>query len=539
MPSNTVWRIAFGSYEFALDRQTLTYDLRETETGTVWADALPVGWIELEDRSTGERLRYDFAAARLVSVVEKSSHQGKRILLGLDLLGIPIDLYFICGAKEVQLTVEASRDSRTHTIQNVGLFPRIVQIPDDNGSYGVVPLGEGRAIFAGDAPASPIDLPIWGSGAAALAMPFVGVVRGSGVAKQSALALLTDSAYGCFTLHRMPGGPAYLDLSYARDPERRRLELRVVPLPAGDHVAIARAYREKLIVDRAHITLRRKIRDRADVAGLVGAVFLDGPEPSTLRDILPERHRSAIYAFATDPADADQPVVALFESEGLQERPSRWDDMSERLSRLEILRAQHPAVGLAETPDWAAVAIDFWSDPAFAPDAAPGRVLPLRASIYHDSVVEATAFRDDWRASFLRSLIGLTLPRFTAGPAELWERRPEIERIVAVLSGLHALAFPAFLTEHRFLTADRSVEEAAYSDRTRIIVNAGSDQPFEQDDLLLPPGGFFVRHPQMEAHDALRVGGRPFTARAWRIRRSYDGKPLETSEDVRHEEFPV
>jgi hypothetical protein len=110
---------------------------------------------------------------------------------------------------------------------------------------------------------------------------------------------------------------------------------------------------------------------------------------------------------------------------------------------------------------------------------------------------------------------------------------------VAILCHLHALTFPAFLTAHQFLTPDFLVEEALYSDKTRVVINQSKTETYDAGEFLLPPGGFYVRHPLFEAHDALRVGTVEFPQRAWRVRRSLDGKPLEQSEQVEEREFAV
>jgi hypothetical protein len=107
------------------------------------------------------------------------------------------------------------------------------------------------------------------------------------------------------------------------------------------------------------------------------------------------------------------------------------------------------------------------------------------------------------------------------------------------LGPLHRLTFAAFLTAHRFLTPDFLVEEAVYSDKTRVVINQSESETYNGEDLTLLPLGFYVRHAQMEAHDALRVGDRTFATRAWRIVRAQDGKPLEESEDVLRQEFQV
>ena len=107
------------------------------------------------------------------------------------------------------------------------------------------------------------------------------------------------------------------------------------------------------------------------------------------------------------------------------------------------------------------------------------------------------------------------------------------------MTGWHALTFPAFLTAHKVLTPDFLVEEAHYSDKTQVLINQSETDEYDAGDFLLPPGGFYVHHPQFEAHDALRVRTVTFSHRAWRIRRSLEGKPLEQSESIEEKEFEV
>jgi hypothetical protein len=117
--------------------------------------------------------------------------------------------------------------------------------------------------------------------------------------------------------------------------------------------------------------------------------------------------------------------------------------------------------------------------------------------------------------------------------------REYVRRTYAVLGPLHRLCFPAFLTEHRFLTSDLAVEEARYSNGARVLVNRRGVEAFENDELALPPLGFLAEHAEMTAHDALRVRGESFPSRAWRVVCSRDGKPLAESADVERREFPV
>ena len=275
MTKNTTWTITFGDYDLAIDRDTLTYRLVETKTGTVWADGLSVGWAEFEDRLTGGISRYDFGQATLVSLTEKAGARGKEALFGLECLGIPIDVYFTCAEREIQLTVEANRDSETHRVMEVCLLPGLCAVPDGDDSYLVVPHLEGALVRAADVSPTPRFLRIWEN--SGVTMPFFGAVRGTGEGR-SALAFVTDSAYGTLRLGRdEETGGAKLDAHYSRDRERRRLELRVLPLPGEDYVGIAKVYREKIVNTRQHNTLRRKMRERPEVESLIGGANIKFP----------------------------------------------------------------------------------------------------------------------------------------------------------------------------------------------------------------------------------------------------------------------
>jgi hypothetical protein len=151
---NTVWSITYGDYEFAVDRTARTIRLAETRTGTVWADDLPVGEITLQERATGALSRHPFGTATLFSLSEKAGPQGKEILFGLDVLGVPVDLYFTCGEREIRLTVEANRDTKTYRVHEMRLLPGLCRVPDDGASYLVLPHREGVLVRASDVPRS-------------------------------------------------------------------------------------------------------------------------------------------------------------------------------------------------------------------------------------------------------------------------------------------------------------------------------------------------------------------------------------------------
>jgi hypothetical protein len=535
MSRNALWQIAFGDYDFALDRRSLTYSLTETKTGTVWADGLSVGWLELEDRETGERIRHSFAEMKLVSLSEKSGQQGKRILLGLDCQGVPVDLYFICSQKEIQLTVEASRDTRTHRVQGICLLPGLVAVPDDGISYLVIPEGEGAILYATDTPTQEEIIPIWAR-ATSTSMPFIGAVRNKTFNEPvSALALITDSVYGAYHLERQSDGSAKLETHYTRDPERRRLDLRLVVLPQQNYVGIARAYRNKIIIDRNHITLRQKMREKPGIEKLLGsAFFIDHLPPKEYSEAtVTVRYRTEIEADAVCLLELDPGLSA-----SKAEDNSLWEGMDTQLGLLQEKSQTGVAVGSPYLSDWCAIACDFWQILDFRRSVYRA-LIPLYSVVYHDSVIAISP--NPLTQNFLRSMLRLSLPSvsYSSDSTNTEDGTQELKRKMDVLGPLHRLSFAAFLSEHRFLTPNLTVEEARYTNGAYILINQSDTEIYETERLTLPPLGFYVDHPQMIAHDALRVGDEQWEKRAYRIARSQDGKPLTESTDIQRQEFPV
>jgi 2-amino-4-hydroxy-6-hydroxymethyldihydropteridine diphosphokinase len=504
---NATWRITFGDYDLALDRRDLSYRLVETKSNTLWADGLSVGWLELTEIATGERTRHHFGAMKRVTLSEKSGATGKRILFGLDCLGVPVDAYFTCSQREIQFTVEASRDTRTHRVEEVCLLPGLVSAPNDGFSYLVVPRGEGMLLAAADVPETPSMLPIWDAGGG-VTMPFVGAVRVTAFdTPVSALALMTDSAYGAFRIGRGADGAATVDVHYACDPERRRLDLRVAVFPEANHVAVARAYRDKLIADGNHITLRKKLRKKPALEAYVSG---DTVTADQVLHTTPE----------TDPADdLGSPL-----RDDTQTGESRWDDMDRRLEMLRAANDRGEIVAVRGGADWSAIECDVWMPGNESPVLA-GRPAPLRAVVYHDSVVTPVALPDvptagAVPAAFLRALIALSPPL-----------GPDSHAQAAILAALHRLTFAAFVIRHRYLTPD--VEEVHYSNGTVVIVNHGfGGAAYDDDFVLLPPGGFFAEHATYRAHDALRVAQDDYFPRAIRVVHAQDGESLAASSRV-------
>lgn len=529
MPANTLWHIEFGAYALTVDRKTLTYRLVETETGTVWAENLSLGAVEIEERASGIKTWHSFGACKLISLSEKAGAQGKRILFGLDAPGgIPVDVYLTCTEREIQLTVEASRDTKTHRAGAVRLLNGLCRVPDDAASYLVLPIGTGAILFAKNAPDAPVSLPVWDA-QRGLTMPFVGAVRG-----KSALALLTDSAYAAadVSVPTVEWEPRAVtaDLRYERDPERRRLDVRIALIPNGDHISIARAYRDKVIGDGGHVTLRKKLRENPAVDALIGRPFSEESYP--------------VGEYGLPPIDSAAPPA------------DRWEQMEDRIAAMRQAAASGAVVGSLGAEDWSAAYLHFWHDKGTKLSQVlhrlpgettwslgfPCAAVPLLPVVYHDSVVCVHDINssDDGNQDFLQALLHLATPDKTSLTflAE-YCGGGMVTALCAVLFPLARLSFAAFLTAHRFLTPDFAAEEARYSNGVHIIINRSYTDDYITDDLHLPPLGFYVAHPEMTAHNARRVGARTFDTGAWQVRRSLDDGLFAGAGEVLEETFPV
>jgi hypothetical protein len=479
---NATFRIAFGNYELSLDRKALTYSLTETVTNTSWATDLSVGWIELKALETEQIVRHAFGDCKIISVSEKMSGTGKRILLGLDTPeGVPVDIYFTCAEKEIQLTVEASRDTKTHELYRICLLPGLCSAPDDGASHYVLPICDGVIIFPSEIADRSDNFSLWNWIRGGLTMPFMGAVRES-----SALVLITDSVYASVQLSQ-----SSCDWEYSRDPERRRLEIRLALIPQGNHVAIAQAYREKLVNERAHITLRKKIRERPNLQKIISSSY-----------------------------DPSKKCEDFFEDIS-KKTQNRWE-IIEKFS--EWLQEQKEIRCMVWRGDWVAPFIDARYVDFFS---RFHRRVPLASVVHRDSVAPLISLSLDdemfpFKDKYLRSLISMERPTNSENAWVIDELREALQKTIKkekILMNLYDMTFAAFLKEHRFLTSDFLVEEAVYTDKTYIIANFSKESSYETEEFLLPPLGFFVKHSQLTAHDALRVGDEEFATRAWRVRR--------------------
>lgn len=106
-----------------------------------------------------------------------------------------------------------------------------------------------------------------------------------------------------------------------------------------------------------------------------------------------------------------------------------------------------------------------------------------------------------------------------------------IKNSYEVLSPLNRLTATLPMTNHRFLTPDRSVEQTVFADSVEITVNYGADN-FVMEETVLPRYGFLIKSPTLVAFYASKYGRVSYSDPALFVLRSLDGQPLSTSGKV-------
>jgi len=442
---NTVFAMAFGPYEFHLDRKGLVASIKAGAEDDWLVRSSPLGWIELEPGG-----RIPLGDCRLRSLSEKMGHQGKRILFGLEAPGgVPVDVYVICGPKEVQITVEASRDTRDARVVGFGLLPGWCA----TGRSGalVVPWAGGVVVPADGGPAPGVFDVAGCDEDSILFGAFVGSVPHGVGGGGAGLCLIHDSIHGRLHVTEEADGKS-ATWEFPVEPERRRLDLRIVVVPDVDPLGIARVFRENRIHERSHVTLRRKGRERP----------------------------AALEALARGEAGVSV--------DGDRKATDRWDALDRLGSEVKALEAGVP--GPIETTfagEWTAPWVECWTGGWLRPsNAIPDgwdRV-PLMEVVWRDAVV--CGRRVDDRDTFLDALLHLAWPE------------PESNHEGArLLRAVHAATIGAFLVGCERLPERPESLRTVWSNRMQVTVNAGLEPCVWPDGLRLEPGGWRIE-PDLE-----------------------------------------
>ncbi|MHB0955010.1 MAG: hypothetical protein ACYC0X_01390 [Pirellulaceae bacterium] len=98
------------------------------------------------------------------------------------------------------------------------------------------------------------------------------------------------------------------------------------------------------------------------------------------------------------------------------------------------------------------------------------------------------------------------------------------------LSPLNRITAELPLDDHKFLTADRLVQQTRFGD---VTITVAFSKPAEIGDHRVPPNGFVVDSPRYIAFCATRYNGVDYASPTLFTAQSLDGKPLAESTQVR------
>lgn len=151
--------------------------------------------------------------------------------------------------------------------------------------------------------------------------------------------------------------------------------------------------------------------------------------------------------------------------------------------------------------------------------------IPLWELVFHDCVVSTWYWGDS--SDFLLAaapeitpkkdafnILYGTMPMMWAGRNGSWPSARDIFlRTYRKVSKVQEAVAAAEMVSHRFVTADRAVQETLFADGTRVVVNFG-EKPYTATvggrAHVLPQNGFAVKGPQVEQYLEL-AGGKPVT----------------------------
>ena len=343
--------VDWGHYRFSICRKTYNWMLTTRDKAgeaVTWTQNETLIQLTISNPQTGRQSEIPLSACKLVSISEKMSAAGKRLLVSLDTPDkLPVDVYITCGKDEIRITVECTRSRPDAVLEQVDVL----------GGLGVE--GDGEAILPFDdgliVPAAGPDggctLYAWEDRGPAVFGPWFGLLQ-----SDQCLLVTALSTYAAIDTKRETGRLGVNPI-FTRDPDARHCDIRIQFPEVASAVGIARTYRELQITLGGHRTLSQKRRERPD--GVSAALSGD-------------------YAVET----AYQLMVEA----------TRWEQL-EQLGDTIVADASalpgKPHVVAAST-EWVALGADVWLRPELQnpPDVlAEGKRIPLWSVIWRDACV--------------------------------------------------------------------------------------------------------------------------------------------------------
>jgi len=343
--------VDWGHYQFSICRKTYVWMLTTrsaTGDSVMWTNSGSLVQLTISNPQTGVHTQTSLADCKLVSISEKMSAAGKRLLVSLDTPDkLPVDVYITCGKEEIRITVECSRSRPDALLERVDVLGGLGVEGDGEA---VLPFDDGLIVPAAG-PEGGCALSAWETREPSVFGPWFGF-RQTG----QALLITALSTYAGVDTRRQ-AGRLLVHPSFSRDPDARHCDIRIQFPEDASAVGIARKYRELQITLGGHRTLSQKRRDRPD--GVSAAL------------------------------SGDYAVETAYQLSG---ETTRWEQL-ERLG--DTIAADASALPgkphvVAATTEWVALGADVWLRPEMQklPDVlADGTRIPLWSVIWRDACV--------------------------------------------------------------------------------------------------------------------------------------------------------
>jgi len=247
---------------------------------------------------------------------------------------------------------------------------------------------------------------------------------------------------------------------------------------------------------------------------------------------------------------------------------SKAEDIQNKQQLCDYVHEQFGIFGSEEGYEWGVAHADYFEGMlshktgSHRPGRSPDPVIPIFEIVYGDSVPiythQADTLRPDRAPEFLDHVLYAEMPVYYFGnhlywtdPAQDFPPEPGseyrllysqgsrfglidqfIKNTYEVLSPLHRLTALLPMTDHRFVTPDRSVESTRFGDSIRITVNYG-ETSYAAGGTILPRYGFLIESPRLVAFCARQYGGMRYSEPTLFVIRSLDEQPLAASNRVR------
>lgn len=349
-PSDT-FMVDWGHYRFSLCRKTYKWLLETRSTAgesVTWTQKAAFVTLTTSNPRTGSCSTASLADCKLVSISEKMSAAGKRLLVSLDTPdNLPVDVYITCGKDELRITVECTRSRPDAVLERIDV---LAGLGIDSHGNAVLPIDDGLLVQAAG-PDGECVLSAWEDDLPCVFGPWFGLVSNG-----QAMLVTALSTYADFAITRKTGRLGVSPV-FTRDPDSRHCDVRIQFPDDASAIGIARKYRDLQITLGGHRTLSQKRRERPD--GVSAALGGD---------------------YAVDNA---------YQLTGYGTRWEQLEQLGDTIAEHSASMPTKPHVVAAST-EWVALGADVWLRPALQklPDVlAGGKRIPLWSVIWRDACV--------------------------------------------------------------------------------------------------------------------------------------------------------